>query len=283
MQASVLRQESLHQFALMDRMVIPHQHNRSANASHQGHQKGDHFFATQGATMRADHQFQPTTFRRHQYGPQQVQPFVMIQTGAHPGRLAAWRPSPFEWRNQRKTALIFDHQRRVQVTPLFLSAARRSAASALPPDHRDQTDGVAVADNSSRAAARCARRHWDGNGHQTAARLHGQSGRASSNLQHNRAHKRRVSRLAPVVATGGSSTAGGGQAVDAAWATERLVANVVLYVPLRLIARRSGPSIYPPVKVSTRVDDGLLTDQMFLWLSCHQLWHRSGHSFFKIQ
>ena len=271
MQTRLLCQEDLHQFALMDRMVIPHQHNRSADAPQQGSQKGDHFFATQGATMRADHQFQPTTFRRNQHGPQQIQSVVMIQTGAHAGRLAAWRPGPFERRNQRKTALIFDHQRRVQVTPLFLSAARCSDASVPQHDHRDQTDGAAVVDNSTPAAARCARRHWDGTVHQTAARSHGQSGRASSNLRRNREHTHRVSSLAPVGVTGEPSNAGDGQADAGAWATERLVANAVPYVPLRLTARRSGLSIYPPVKVSTRVDDGPLTGQMFLWLSCRQL------------
>jgi hypothetical protein len=226
-QALMLRQERLHQFALMNWMVIPHQHNRSANPPQQHREKGDNFVAPQSPALRADHQFQSTALRCDQHGPQQIQAFVMIQTGAHTWCLAARCPGPLERRNQRKTAFIFDHQRRVQVTPLFLSAARCNAASAPRRDHPDQTDGAVVVDNSSPDAARYARPHLGGSARQSVARSTAQSDRASSNLQHNHRHTHRVSSLVPTAASVGPSIGRGGPVSAWSWAreTDLLVAN----------------------------------------------------------
>jgi len=269
----------------MDRMVIPHQYNRPANTPQQPSEKGDHLFATQRAAMRTDRQLQLAASWRNQQRAEQVQPLMMIQTGSHTGGLSTRRPGTLERRNQRKTAFIFSCQRRVQFTPLFLSAARCSDASAPLLARPDRTDVAGAVGNSSLCAAEYARRHSDGSAHQTAARSDEPSGRASSSPRHSRGRKHHASVPFPAAATVWQSIGWAVQARAWPWASgSRLLAAT---------GARHGPSLqavqlFPllacwPAEVSSPACDGLPTVQMSLLISCVKLWHMSGLSLFKTQ
>src|SRR5688572_25102205 len=134
----------------MDGMMIPHENNFTSDRPKQLFQKGDDLHTAQCASVRSDAQLETFfTMIRNAYSTQQIQSLMVIQTGAHHGRVPTRRPSPFQWRNERKAAFIFKNQRGFQLTPLFLSVAKCISSNAELPDRLAGALVVADADCSN--------------------------------------------------------------------------------------------------------------------------------------
>ena len=125
-------------------------------------------------------------------------------------RLPTWRPGAFEWRNQRKAALIFERQCCAQLSPLFLSWATRSQSRPQWPRHPVGRLAGWVSGYSTPCAATRTKRRWDESGSQTASKSNVRSDPTSNDLQRTRARGHPVS-------IGGPSAAPGAL-VAAAWA-----------------------------------------------------------------
>src|SRR5436309_6340571 len=140
----------------MDGMMIPHENNFTSNRPKQLLQKCDDLHTSQRASVRPDAQLEIfLTMIRNEYSTQQIQSLMVIQTGAYHGRVPTRRPSPFQWRNQRKAAFIFQNQRGFQLTPLFLSVAKCISSTAELPHRLAGALVVVDADCSSQCVSCC--------------------------------------------------------------------------------------------------------------------------------
>ncbi|HXD10353.1 MAG TPA: hypothetical protein VN653_09850, partial [Anaerolineales bacterium] len=91
------------QFPLMDGMMIPDENNFTSDRPKQLLQKCDDLHTSQRASVRLYAQLEIFfTMIRNEYSTQQIQALMMIQTSTYHGRVPTRRPSPFQWRNQRK-------------------------------------------------------------------------------------------------------------------------------------------------------------------------------------
>src|SRR5437773_6065482 len=132
----------------MDGMMIPHENKFTSNRPKQLLQKCDDLHTSQRASVRPDAQLEIfLTMIRNEYSTQQIQSLMVIQTGAYHGRVPTRRPSPFQWRNQRKAAFIFQNQRGFQLTPLFLFVAKCLCSPAVL--HRRRSAALVVVDGRS--------------------------------------------------------------------------------------------------------------------------------------
>lgn len=138
----------------MNRMLIPDQHNRASDATEQGLEKDHDFITSDGFVMGVQMQLDLPLSRTATPGPHQVQPRIVLNTGANHRRLTAWGPSPFEWGDQRKPTFVEKNEGCAQVLPLFLSVAKRSVSNEPGRPRPDARRAVAVFDNSSPAAVR---------------------------------------------------------------------------------------------------------------------------------
>lgn len=150
MDAWFILKKLFNQFTLMDGMMIPNENNFTWDLPQQLLQKCHNLHTGQRASVRADAQLE-TFFAmiRNKDSTQQIQSLMVIQTGAHHRRVPTGRPSPFQWRNERKAAFIFKNQCSFQLTPLFLSVAKCISSSAESPHHRVGALGVADVDCSN--------------------------------------------------------------------------------------------------------------------------------------
>jgi hypothetical protein len=146
-------QELLHCTASMDRMSIPQQHNRPSNVVQQVPQKGDHLRTTHAMPMRMHMQFDPPLTGTDAQRSQQIEALVMLGAGADGRRLSARCPGAFQRAEQGKATFVGKNQRSPNRLPLFLSAARRSAANERWLVHRGRTCDVAGVGNSSQVVA----------------------------------------------------------------------------------------------------------------------------------
>ena len=200
-QSFVSSQKILNRFALVNGMTIPDQHDRSRNETENLSKKMDHLFA--GETMPVRTNTQPNSFAlgRDQQRSQQIETLVMIDGSPLDRRLAAPRPGPFERRNKRKTAFIFQNQSSAQLATLFLSVAVLLPSTArwqLRPDAVVDVVGVGC---SNPSAASRARQRWSHIEHQTTARSPERSDPGSSNCLHIQRHRL----LCPTLSQGVSS------------------------------------------------------------------------------
>lgn len=92
--------------AAMDRMPIPNHDQRTTDLPQQMFQKSNHMLTVQSLPRRLETQLELAPARRDTYCPDQVQALVVLDTGAQHRRLPAWRPGPFERRDQGKAAFI---------------------------------------------------------------------------------------------------------------------------------------------------------------------------------
>lgn len=201
-------QEVFHHAATMDRMFVPHQHDRACNLRQQVLEKGDHFVATDRVPIGLNVQLDLAFSRTHPHRTDQIEAFFVLDTGADGRRLSAWRPGALQWADQRKPAFIGKNQGGSQRLPLFLSAARYSVSNGQPLHRRVPTCAVVVFGNSTPNAVTHTTHRSAGSAPQTAPRSAAQSDPRSSNLQHGRRHTPRAARPAPNSAVG-KRTSGG--------------------------------------------------------------------------
>ena len=129
MDARMTFQEVLHLATTMDRMLVPHQHDGPCDLRQQVLEKGDHFVPTDRVPIGLNVQLDLAFSRAHPHSTDQIEAFVVLNTGADGRRLSAWCPGALQWADQRKPAFIGKNQRGAQRLPLFLSAARYSVSN----------------------------------------------------------------------------------------------------------------------------------------------------------
>ena len=185
-------QERLHRATLMNRVLIPHQDDRSSDRCQQLREKNDDFLAAQSAPERTHTQAQSSPGRAQAHRPEQVNTLMVINAGTDRRCVPARCPGALEWRDPRKAAFIEKNQGCSQFMALFLSAASDSVYNARRPHHRVQTDGAAASGNSTRWLATGAKHRWGGTGHRTAPRSRARCDPASNNLQHSQRQTRRA-------------------------------------------------------------------------------------------
>jgi hypothetical protein len=260
----------------MNRMLIPHHHDRTGHGSQQLFQKSNHMVTVQRLPIRLKAQLDLMPRRREAQRTDQIEALVMLDARAQNRRLAPRSPSPLERRDQRKAAFIGENQAGVPVATLFLSAAIDSVASGQW-RHRPVPAGAAgVSGNSSPRLARDTRRHSVDSALQTIPRSNGQCGQVSSNLLHSHRRMHRAPR--PVLSGGvgrhsGAAVARACAVPDVADAAPRS-ASVGRCAASRLPARPPAPGFPPDPTGRGRADDGPPVVDWFQKVSCASLWHR---------
>ena len=95
MQARMLFQKVLNLTALMNRMPIPYQHNRTGDASKQVFEKGYHFVSTERVTIGLKMQFDLAFSYTYAQGPDEVHSLMVFNACPNRRRLSARGPGPF--------------------------------------------------------------------------------------------------------------------------------------------------------------------------------------------
>ena len=194
-------QKLLYHLALVNWMAIPNHDNRTRHPIKNLLEEGNHLFTCQTMPIRTDTQTNSFAFRRDQKSSQQVKTLVMIDGGLLDRCLATSRPSPFKWRNQRKTAFILQNEGSAQLATLFLSWAVLLSSTARWLLHFGAMVAAAVVGCSNPSAASHARRHWSHSERQIIARSPEQFDPESSS----RLHTQRHTLLCPVLSPSASS------------------------------------------------------------------------------
>lgn len=184
MQTFLFRHKFLNHLAFMNRMTVQDQNQRSRCEPKDLTQKGDHFVSGERMPVRLNTQLDFSALRRNQQGTQQIETFVVGDTGPSFGSLPSPRPGPLQRRDHGKAAFIFQNEGRAQLPTLFLSWAALPPSSVPPPHRRVAEAPVADAGCSIPSAASRAKRRSVYNGLQTTPRSRVRSGPASSNLRH---------------------------------------------------------------------------------------------------
>jgi hypothetical protein len=167
-------------------MLIPHYHNRSRNGMQQMCEESDHLLPADRVTIGLQIQLDLGFPWTHAQCANQVQSLIVFKTRANGGSLPTRRPTPFEWRNQRKPAFIEENEGCAEFTPLFLPVARDSVSKGRS-RHRPAPDFAVVAfGNSNRVVVRDTKHCSHDTVPETGSRSNEQSDPASSNLLHSR-------------------------------------------------------------------------------------------------
>ena len=190
MQTFLFRHKFLNHLALVDRMAVNDQHQGSGYNPQKLFQKGDHLFTGQSMPVGLNTEPYPSALGRNQQRTQKIETLIVSDAGPLAGGLASSGPGAFERRDQREAAFIFQNEGRAQLATLFLSWVALPLSNVPPRPHPVARGSVGDVDCSSPSAASRARQHWGCSGPQTTPRSHVQSGRASSNLQRTRRHRR---------------------------------------------------------------------------------------------
>ena len=146
-------QEILDLAATMNRMLVPDHHDGPWNVPQQMLQKDDDLLAAERDRVGLQMQLDPAFPRTHTYGTNQVEAVIVFDTRTNDGCSPARCPCPFERRHQRKATFIKKNERRAELLPLFLYAARCNVSSAQWTCHRGAVRAVAVSGNSTRDVA----------------------------------------------------------------------------------------------------------------------------------
>ena len=218
MQAWMTFNKRLHTGATMDRMFIPYKNDGTGNLLQQMGQKTFHFISCDRASMRLEVQADLAPSRRHTDTADQVEPVMMIQTGVLGGRLPAWRPGVLQRRHRRKPRFIEKKQPGLEINPLFLSAAKRSASNEQSLAHCAPGSSAAAFDYSSPYVASSTKHCSYHSGCQTVPRSHGQCDPGSRNLLHIRWHTPRASALWSTAAASPQIKDSAAQVPSATWA-----------------------------------------------------------------
>lgn len=122
-QARLSRDEVLHFAPGVAGRTVPQQDDQTSDLGQQVTQELQDMIASHVVRRAFNPKPKAFAFWRDDQPTDQVQPVVMVQTGANARCLPDWGPGALERRNQRKTRLIQQNQGRPQVKPLFLSVA----------------------------------------------------------------------------------------------------------------------------------------------------------------
>jgi hypothetical protein len=106
-------------------------------------EKSDHLLPADRVTIGLQIQLDLAFPWAHAQCANQVQLLIVFKTRANGGSLPTRRPTPFEWRNQRKPAFIEENEGCAEFTPLFLPVARDSVSNGRS-QHRLATDSAAL-------------------------------------------------------------------------------------------------------------------------------------------
>lgn len=120
----------LHQFATVDRVVIPYQHDGTAHSAQQTVEESNHLLTRNVQMVKASVHSDMLLLRADQHSADDIDTTVVRDTGAHMRRLSSERPSAFERRYQRKSTFVLKTQACAEVMPLFLSVAMCNASNA---------------------------------------------------------------------------------------------------------------------------------------------------------
>ena len=210
MKTGMLSNKLLDQFAVVNRMVIPHQHDWTVHIAQHVAEESNHLLPGDIHVVKTSVHSDTLLFRTDQQSPDDIDATVMRNTGAHNWCLTAGCPGTFERRNQRKSAFILKTKRCAKITPLFLSAAMCNASSARWLHRRAAMPAVVVSGCSTPCVAVNATRCWGGISQQRASISNTQLGQVSSSLLNTRGQMRRDSMHVPafgvvyhsIVATG---------------------------------------------------------------------------------
>jgi hypothetical protein len=206
------RQEHLHFLALVDRRFIPYQYDGAFDMPKQMLQKVNDLLPRQVATVRLGPQSDPASSRRDQQCPDGVDMLVVLNTGSNLGSLSPWRPSAFDWTDQRLSVFVNKYQGCPQVTPLFLSLATHTASNGQSPDRHVERRRAVASGNSSACAATDARHHWVCSVHRTTSGSNQRCEPVSSNPQHSCRHAHFFGVLSSAVRFAGSLSGADGRA-----------------------------------------------------------------------
>jgi hypothetical protein len=206
MQTRMTSQKILNLPATMNRMPIPHQHDRPCDVSKQVFEKNHDFVSRERVTIGVKVQLDLALPRTHAQGPYQVYPLMVVNARPDGRRLAARRPGPFERRDQRKPTFINKDKGCAQGLPLFLYAARYSVSNAQLLRHRAATCAVAVFGYSTPDVAGDTRRRSDDSARQTTPRSTARCDPTSSNLRRSRTPTPRARGPVPNAGAGSPSS-----------------------------------------------------------------------------
>ena len=211
MQTGMNSNKLLDQFAVVNRMVIPHQHDGTVHFAQQVAEESNHLLPGDVHVVKTSVHSDTLLFRTDQHSPDDIDATVMRDTGAHNRRLAAGCPGAFERRNQRKSAFILETKRCAKITPLFLSAAMCNASSARWLHRRAAMPAVVVSGCSTPCVAVNATHCWGGISPQKASISNTQLGLVSSSLLSSPGQMRRDSMHVPAFEAVYRSTVATGQ------------------------------------------------------------------------
>ncbi len=133
----------------MDGRIVPNQDDWTRDLMQQPSQEFNHLFACHAPLVQLYPQLDPSRFRRDQQGADQIGTLMMVEAGAHGGRLTAWSPSPLEWADQRFATFIKENQGCAEAPPLFLSKASGSVSNKQFQPHRVAMPTAGASGNSS--------------------------------------------------------------------------------------------------------------------------------------
>ncbi len=207
--ARTVRQKGLNLTAAMNRMLIPHQHDRTSDATEQVFEKGHHFVSAERGTIGLNVQLDLAFPRTRAQGADQVHALIVSDARTDGGSLPARCPGPFERRDERKPTFIEKNEGGAQHLPLFLYAARHSVSNGRSLHHRAAKHAVAVFGNSTPGVARDTRCRSGDSARETDPRSDARCDPRSSNLPPSRRHTPRARGHGPSAGAERRSSGGG--------------------------------------------------------------------------
>jgi hypothetical protein len=201
MDTRMLSQKRLYFLALMNRRLVPDQHDGAAHTSQQMLQEFKDLVAGQITLVRLGTQTDFASAGRDQQRSNRIDPLIVLNAGPNLGRLSPRRPCPLEGTDQRLPIFVNKYKGCAQVTPLFLSWAIYTVSSGRSRRRHAGRRAAVAFDNSNPYAARDTTPRWDDTEFQTDARSNERYDQASNSPPRNREHTPPSTGTAPVVST----------------------------------------------------------------------------------
>ncbi len=257
----------------MNRCLVPDQHDGAAPTSQQMLQKVNDLVTGQIATIRLRTPSNLASAGCDQQRSNRINPLIVLNAGAHRGRLSPRRPRPLEGADQRLSIFVNKDKRCTQLTPLFLSWATRTVSSAQSLRRHAEKRVAVASGNSTSCVATDTTPRWSHTGHQTNPKSNGQCDQVSNSPQHSRGHTPPSAGPSPVLsivaASNGRDDGKPCGSVSVCLADARLLVATVedcaaSRPPLSLLGLRHGLVVATQALASAVRP----VERMFLWVSC---------------